>query len=448
MYILVLHTGCRKFVDVGTPSTQLVQASVFESDATATSAMLSIYATMEGLRFFYSLTYFAGLSSDEMITYATNVDYTDLSNNNLTPLNTLTLRLWTDLYNFNYQANAVIEGLESSEGVSELVKKQLKGEAHFIRALCHYYLKNLYGDIPIITSTDFHINAMAGRSIKSEVEEQIANDLEVAIGLLGAGYVSGQNGPTTERVRPNKYTALALLAKVQLEMENWQLAEQLATEIISQGGLYSLGADITQIFKKDHKESIWQLMPVVTGSNSVFGAFIFTSNPTNGSLTDTLVNSFEPGDLRRENWVGEVTTSGHTYYYPYKYKVSGISSTITEHTIVIRLAEMYLVRAEARLRQNNMDGAKDDLNAIRQRAGLTNITTSDPAEIFIAIGQERKIEFFAENGFRWMDLSRMGMVDEVLGGIKSPNWQPEDKVYPIPQSERNRNPNLSQNPGY
>ena len=116
--------------------------------------------------------------------------------------------------------------------------------------------------------------------------------------------------------------------------------------------------------------------------------------------------------------------------------------------MVLRLAEQYLIRAEARARQSNITGAQDDVNIIRKRAGLPPTTAFDQNSLITAIFHEFQIEFFSEWGHRWFNLKRSGLVDQILEIIKSPNWQPTDVLYPIPQSERQNDINLTQNVGY
>ena len=119
-----------------------------------------------------------------------------------------------------------------------------------------------------------------------------------------------------------------------------------------------------------------------------------------------------------------------------------------EYSILLRLAEQYLIRAEARLYLGDLDGAKTDLNLIRNRAALPPITTNIEDELKLAIENERRHELFTEQGHRWFDLKRTARANEILGPIK-PNWHNTDILLPIPETELNLNPNLQpQNPGY
>jgi hypothetical protein len=162
------------------------------------------------------------------------------------------------------------------------------------------------------------------------------------------------------------------------------------------------------------------------------------------------MGSIEPGDERKTNWINSLVIGSTTYYYPFKYKIKSVAAGApkTEYSVVLRLAEQYLIRAEARANLNNLTGAQSDLNKIRNRAGLPNTIANDVAAILAAVQKERQIELLAEWGHRWFDLKRTGRIDNVLGAIKGSNWQPTDALYPIPQGELLSNSSLTQNPGY
>ena len=113
--------------------------------------------------------------------------------------------------------------------------------------------------------------------------------------------------------------------------------------------------------------------------------------------------------------------------------------------------EQYLIRAEARAKQQNISGAISDLDIIRKRSGLELIADRNPTiseeEVLTIIMEERRKELFTEWGHRWLDLKRTNRAEEALGDNNS-FWQNTDVFYPIPSEERMKNPNLSQNDGY
>ena len=228
--------------------------------------------------------------------------------------------------------------------------------------------------------------------------------------------------------------------------------------------LFRLEPDLNSVFSPNNSESIlqWQLNTSYLPYNStteglgILPADI-TDEPPHYYLSPQLLNSFEIGDQRKEAWIDSTTFIGTTYHYPYKYKIGQhqekVKGTATEFYTVFRLSEQYLIRAEARAMQNNLDGSVSDLNVIRYRSGLPNATAITKSDILTAILHERQVELFAEWGHRWLDLKRTGQVDSVMFLVtpeKNPGgaWQSYQQLYPIPQSEITKNPYLTQNEGY
>ncbi|UII24721.1 RagB/SusD family nutrient uptake outer membrane protein [Fulvivirga maritima] len=107
------------------------------------------------------------------------------------------------------------------------------------------------------------------------------------------------------------------------------------------------------------------------------------------------------------------------------------------------MAEVYLIRAEARAQQSKIDLARDDVNAIRSRANVADVTTENVEELLVFIALERERELFAEFGHRWFDLKRRGEADAVLGALEDKEWTTSDQWFPIPQSAVKSNPNLN-----
>ena len=130
---------------------------------------------------------------------------------------------------------------------------------------------------------------------------------------------------------------------------------------------------------------------------------------------------------------------------------TSVSDPVTEYYTVLRLAEQYLIRAEARAQQKiNLPGAISDLNLIRNRAGLDSLSpTLNQQQVMAAVAQERRVELFAEWGHRWLDLKRTGQISAVFNTIPyKSQYQPFQQLYPIPLGELQNDPNLRQNPGY
>ncbi len=134
--------------------------------------------------------------------------------------------------------------------------------------------------------------------------------------------------------------------------------------------------------------------------------------------------------------------------YPVKYK--SIDGSFSEYSIVLRLGEQYLIRAEARIRQNKLTGAdsgESDINIIRFRAGLNPVIVTSQSDLLLAVEKERNHELFTEWGHRWFDLKRYKHADDILSNIKE-DWNITDTLYPIPASQIINDPNIQQNQGY
>lgn len=442
-----IFTSCKKFVEIPLPDNQLTTEFSFANDNTAIQTITGIYSNMMNNSTQFSCgytTYFAGMSADELY-YYTSSSRDEFLNNQISTINhpNLEASFWNPCYQYIYATNKCIEGASASTQLSPGIKNMVIGEAKFIRAFCYFYLTSLFGDVPLVISTDYHSTQSLPRTPQETIYAQIIDDLKEAKQLLSINY------PSPERTRPNKFAATALLARVYLIKKNWTAAELETSEIIN-SGIYSMNQDLSKVFQINSNETIWQLRPVNPTRNTWEGnAIIPSSNSTTPTylLTNTLINSFESGDLRKTNWTKSRIFSGQTLYYPYKYKVR-TGSTLTEYYVVLRLAELYLIRSEARIMQNSQQGSLEDLNLIRQRAGLPNLTASSMADILLAIEGERKIEYYAEWGARWFDLKRTGRASVILGALKPSTWQDTDSLWPIPQSQINLNPSLIQNPGY
>ena len=444
--VLILNS-CKKFIDIDNPTDQLNSNLVFADSSTAVSAVTGIYSEMLTGRNLFSnseTTLYGGLCADELYFY-TQGTRDEFYKNQITQANHFTIdnAFWKPAYKNIYAANLAIEKLALSQQLSASLKNQLIGEAKFIRAFCYFHLVNLFGDVPLITSSKYQDAAKSPRAATADVYTQILLDLNDAKILLSPQYIS------TERVRPNRWTAVALLSRCYLYINRWQEAETEASSIIVSGN-YMLESNLNNVFLKNNTEAIWQLMPVRPGANTYEALEILPlsnfSSPTY-LITSTLRNSFENGDNRKVAWIKSRVFNNDTVYFPYKYKMSN-NPSLNEYYTVFRLAEQYLIRAEAEINQNKITEALADINIIRNRAGLSNTSANSTLLLKQALEKERQVEFFSEWAHRWYDLKRTGRANDVLSTLKGATWQPTDILWPIPQQEINLNPLLTQNPGY
>lgn len=448
--VALIGSSCEDFLQTKIPSKQLPSSSVFSSDVTATSAVTGLYVSMTSTFnsiFNGQMTLWAGLSADELLNTTGNASQGEFFNSAVNPANDqLKTYFWNPAYNYIYQCNSILEGLSKSKAITPSVSTQLEGEVRVIRAMSHFYLVNYFGEVPYITTTDYKQNTFATRKAVVDVYTGIIGDLTTAQTMLADSY------PTSGRTRINKAVASAFLARVYLYTQDWSKTEIEATKAITNSN-YSLLTDLTKIFLANSTETIWQLFPTAAGMNTAEGnRFAQTSGvPLYADISPALLAAFEVNDKRKVNWITQYTFSGKAYSLPSKYKVR-TGSTITEYYMVLRLAEQYLIRAEARARQGKLTQAISDLDAVRSRAGITLIQTTNPgisqSNLLLAIEQERRVELFCEWGHRWLDLKRTDRINAVMQAAKPSTWKSTGALFPLPLSELLINPNLTQNPGY
>ena len=467
----ITQTGCKKLVTVGSPNTEITSDNIYTNDATAASVLTGIYALLNtnsplSGTSLNSLSLVAGLSADEFTLYGgsanANTSLVQYYENRLLSGSSAisTQSIWSDCYSKLYTVNIALERLALSNGLTPAVKKQLTGEAEFLRAFFYFYLVNLYGNVPLLTSSNYTFNSVAPRSPAAQVYRQIISDLKDAQNLLVDGYVASDAlTPTAEKLRPNKWVATALLARTYLYTGAYDSAALQASAVINNAN-YTLSSR-NGVFLKNSSEALWQWQPVNTGWNTE-DARIFLlppGGPTNSFVTPypvylspQLLGSFEAGDGRRRDWVDSVIVNGIVYYYPYKYKSATLNAPVTEYLMIFRLAEQYLIRAEARVRVNSdFAGARADLDTIRSRAGLSPVTANDSSSLLATVRHERQVELFTEWGNRWLDLKRTGTVDGVMDTVavsKGSTWSAYWQWYPVPLYDITQNPQLVQNAGY
>jgi hypothetical protein len=459
--LLIFSTSCKKLVQIPPPNNLIGTSAVFADSTDAVSGIKGMYIYISQYSTNLNLlnggvTVYTGLMSDELSPNtgiaADNQFYTNAVSS---PSNSPSDGFWNFGYTVIYQANACIKGIAAST-ISNSLKNQLTGEAKVVRALCYFNLVNLYGAVPLVTTTNYQLNATLPRVSSDQIYQQIITDLVSAQTLLSNNY------PSSGRVRPNKYTATALLSKVYLYQKDWNDAYTQAASIINSSS-YGLETDLNNVFLAGSSEAIWQLPPLQSGIETAEG-YDFVPSQTNVipqyTINSYLLSAFELNDKRKINWLAFNTVNGQNYYYPYKYKLGDDNnSTPVENYMMFRLGEQYLIRAEAEVEgaqgSPGISGAIADLNIIRNRAGLPPYTGStNQVSVLTAIYHERQVELFCEWGNRWFDLKRSGNVNIIMGTpgnicqAKGGTWNPDWQLLPVPFTQLQLNPFLVQNPGY
>ena len=441
-----LISSCKKLIEIpANPPSSITQQEQFADSATTISAVAGVYTYDPGSGFAYSdgsMTYCAALSADELSTIISS-DVQQFYSYNLTPVNTEITNLWGSPYQSIYQVNAVLGGITNNKALSASFQKQITGEMEVVRALYYFNMVNLFGGVPLVTTTSYAATDRLPRSAATARYAQVKADLADARKKLTATY------PSSGHIRPNLYTAVALLAKVNLYQQNWQSAYNEADSVIRLGG-YNLEPNLNNVFLDGSVEAIWQLP-----ANGLYSVYTDAANfqpqyqgaNPNFLVTPFLLSAFETGDQRLQDWIGSTSVNNQTLYYPNKYKNISPTATPLEDQMILRLGELYLVRAEAAAHLNNLTQALADVNTIRARAGLGAVNATSQTAALSAVMHERQVELCCEWGNRWYDLKRTGTAATVLGSEKT-GFTANAELYPLPQTQIQLDNNLTQNPGY
>ncbi|CAD0002654.1 RagB/SusD family nutrient uptake outer membrane protein [Flavobacterium chungangense] len=441
LFLLLGLAGCEESLEVELPRNQLSSKTVYISDPTAEAAVNGIYQRMVSNFYYNSVHTVLGQTADELVprTGIANV----YSSNEIPDTDGTMNSSWGELYKTIYNANNVIEGVTKSNTLNVVKSRQWIAEAKFLRAYAYFYLTNLWGDVPLVLTTNVDVSALLPQSTQEAVYAQITLDLTDAVKDLPTDYANYKG----KRIRATKWAAESLLARVNLYLGKWTEAAAHATAVINETGTYKIATGLTTTnspFVADNQESILQI-PYYNVEYTYEGG-LFT---TGGTLLLRKGNAlFETGDDRKTKWTVDVIRGGvFLGIAPHKYKNS-YSDSPSERSTILRLAELYLIRAEARVRSNDITGAQEDINVIRNRALLGNTTLTDANQLLDLIALERQREFFAENGHRWLDLKRTGKLDETLSVLSDKIWKSTDRLYPIPEPALRSNPFLNPTEGY
>lgn len=429
----ILMMGCEDLLDVKTTDTLNVDDGVITTAERATLVLNGLYDGLQAEEFYanYVIT-FGDLAADNLDHTGTFTTSKQVDNNAVLTNNVSLNDVWDQLYYVINMANTLIQDVPNIDNMEQEVIDRMTGEAYFVRALSYFTLVKSWGGVPLqITpvrdSKDVEPKA---RASVDQVYDQIEADLEVAINQLGT---FSENG------RANIWAARALKSRVHLYQGEYQDAHDLADDVIKNSP-YTLASDYMSIFDYENPyspESMFEIDFTEQDGNSL--AFWYFQDDLGGryeyGVNLSLVNAYEANDSRQQ---AVFYYSGTENYMVYKYRDVGSGS---DNVMVIRLAEMYLNRAEALL--NGATGtstALDDVNTIRNRAELGDL--AGPVTLDIILDERRKE--FAFEGHRWFDLTRTDKAVEALPNVASA----DQYLWPIPQGERDVNANLTQNPGY
>ncbi len=428
--------------------------------------------------------------------YRENIsDFTD------TPVNSYTNAVYFHCYSCISKTNVVIERLAKAENITAAAKADIDGQAKFLRAWNYFKLVRYFGGVPLflkeVTKAD---DAFLPRSTAEEIYAQIISDATDAINELAKPAKFPQSGQAT------KGSATMLLAEVYMTQKKYAEAETLLLTLPAMGyGLNTNYADAFLTTNKNSKESLFEVQymegtAVGTAPSTFIYLFMVRTNSSaliTGTATNTggggwniptqdMIDAYEPNDKRKDvsigiaegvynaswlmvisanksviNYTPAAGKTGVPYVKKYLHLPHVAVNNSNDNWPIYRYADALLLLAEAQNEQGKSAAALVNLNLVRVRAGLTASTQTDQALLRDIIAHERRVELAFEN-HRWHDLVRTGKAVSVMNAfgaklkltdsyylpLDAYNVTNDKLLYPIPQSERELNPALTQNPGY
>lgn len=456
--IVLFNTGCKKQLDIKPVSD--VEADLAIKNSKDVEGVLVGAYTAAALRGLYggrlqATTEFLANDGDFSF-YGTYSEYTELSNQAPTITNAFVDDVWTVGFNTIGVCNTVLAHLDI---VDPNIKERVEGEAKFLRGMTYFDLARVFGrawndshgtpatnpavPIVLIPTTTIPGIQTPSRNTVAEVYAQAISDLKTAETNLAVAKSTYASSPA----------ASAILARIYLTQKNYALAETEASKIIDSHiySLVNLYADEFQY--PDQATHVFNttedIFSIQMSSQSGFNALneIFAGGDY-GGREETYINQqhfdrFEAGDDRANEFYIEDADDIFTAKFNNQYG----------NVVLIRLAEVYLLRAEARIKKAAPDlvGAAADINIVRKRAKLEDTPATSAVDLFEVVKHERRVELAFE-GYRLFDLKRYEESIPAYDSNGDPagviNWDSPKLIYPIPKRERDTNPNLTQNESY
>ena len=438
------------------PESKISTEQAFSTEENAQNAVNGLYNEIQSI-YDWRTQAISDIASDVIQSVDTWDAFNNIDEYRVTSHNSEVEDFYTILYRAIDISNNIISEVPKLNLPVER-ENDLLGQAYCIRGMMYFELVRFWGGIPnvygelgvvIRTTPSKGINAesFGSRATLQETYDRVQFDLEQAIELLPE--TRGDN--FLDRSRVVKATTRAFLSRFHLYLKNFDRVERYSTEVI-EDSRYGLVTPYDNIFReKNTEESIFEMQYSINDISGLRNWYFPASLGGRGGLAfhDAFFHELTANENDdRSKMVAFNDNAG--VYYPTKYYLPGNA----DNTHVIRVAEMYLNRAESRAEMQNIEGAKQDLNKIRNRSGLENSSAESKEELLAAIMKERKFEFYAE-GHRWFDLTRTGQATTILRELQRKNGSqpvsldnPARQVFPFPTSELLSNPNLVQNIAY
>jgi hypothetical protein len=432
--VLLSITSCKKFLEE-TPNNALPTETAITDAGTARAAIIGAY---DRLQEYYAASYptLGTITTDNVVFNGTLSQYLQLDQNAIPTDNVITVAAYQGIYRAINSANSVIAYVPAVNDptLSNAEKDRILGEAYFIRALSYFDLARGWGGVQIQLEPTTSLDGLKGikRSTLDQTYDHVLADLVRAEALLPED--------ATTRNRAQKSTVFALRARLHLYREQWADAENYATQVIN-NPKFALVKPYNAFFTAPFQstESVLELAFSPNDRNAFWNLWYPSSAGGQYTLkpSEALVNKLNDplvGGSRKSLLAG----TGNAVY-GVLYNTAGTS---TDPAYLIRISELYLIRAEARAHLGKLTEAATDLNTIRLRAEVPPTQASTQAALLLAIEAENAVEFAFE-AHRWFDLTRTRRAEAVLGLSNRNFW-----LFPLPLSDVQSDPDLTQNPGY
>lgn len=476
-------TSCDDFLN-REPISESTTANAYSTASDAEAALAGVYDSFQAEYYIWDNILFGDVISDNHYAGGDNPEIFAIEDLNITPTNTRLFNNWSQIYSAIAKTNLVLQKVPDINDPQLDVnnrRQQILGEAAFLRAYHYFQLVKLWGAVPLIlepvSSTD-PVDTQKPRNPDIEIYAQIIADLQFAIDNRLPDQYS--DDASLNKARATRGAANALLAKAYAQKtdRDYNKVLEYSNAVINSPAGYQLLTDFNHLFDGNHYNNAESIMEIqfTGGTEANWGPQLLLPPSISGDTwrkfvtpSHDLVNAFDSeGDNIRKNatvlfeadipWADEFwdVEVGGNIPFAFKWKsANGWASTNRQY--IFRLADIILLKAEALNELDQLENARAEINRIRDRAGLDPVTAASKAEMKLAIEKERRLEL-AQEGQRWDDLKRYGRAVAVMNDlaetdlrtntVKQYNMSEDKVLLPIPQSERNRNPNLDQNNGY
>ncbi|WP_423129239.1 RagB/SusD family nutrient uptake outer membrane protein [Gaoshiqia sp. Z1-71] len=459
VFVLAL-VSCKDFL-VLEPENQISENIFYKTEADFETAMFGMYGELQTLHDISNL-FLTEVTTDNMrITNQLSNPSTDrieCDEVNLTSTNGFVNTIWGSCFKTIARSNNILSRIDEAD-FEESKKNQYKGESLFLRAYAYFYLVRLFGEVPLVEVAFRSPDEVAGydmsRKPVSEVYKLILDDLQESAGLLNTGAGLSKSRASLGAVK-------TLQGKVYLTQKEYVLAATALLEV-QQMNRYTLADDYGQLFSVGNDELSESIFEIKYLTGNVGEGNSLTTNFSYGHTivpTSDMIQVYEADDRRKDASLADSLLAADGNYATYEEKyIRKFYDPTAElqfdggiNVLPLRYADVLLMYAEALNETEKTTEAHDFLNMVRNRAGLGSLSGLSKPEFALALERERRVEFLIE-GHRWFDLVRTGRAQEIINNYYISlglSFRVEDYelLMPIPQSERDIDPNLTQNTGY